>query len=172
MEQHEMHAEWIDVSTKFIEELISHISHGIFCVGTTSVRTIESLYWMGLKIFLNPEIDFDDLKIKQWDVYEDEFLKTNLSAKESLTSLLNYLSNKNLNRLFIQTQIIIAPSYEFKITNGIVTNFHQPKSTLLLLVSAMIGEKWREMYEYALSHQFRFLSYGDGCLLFNDLNSA
>jgi S-adenosylmethionine:tRNA ribosyltransferase-isomerase len=172
MEGHEMHSEWIDVSTKFIEQLIQNISHGVFCVGTTSVRTVESLYWMGLKTFINREIEFDDLKINQWEVYEEELFKANLSAKESLTSLLNYLTNKNLNRLFIQTQIIIAPGYEFKITKGIITNFHQPKSTLLLLVSAMIGEKWREMYEYALSHQFRFLSYGDGCLLFNDLNSA
>lgn len=172
MEQHEMHAEWIDVSTQFIEELISHISQGIFCVGTTSVRTIESLYWMGLKIFLNPEIDFDDLKIKQWDVYEDPLKNNNCSAVDALKALIHFLKGKKTERLFIQTQIIIAPGYEFKITNGIVTNFHQPKSTLLLLVSAMIGEKWKEMYEYALSHQFRFLSYGDGCLLFNDLNSA
>ena len=171
MEGHEMHAEWIDVSVQFIEQLIENISHPVFCVGTTSVRTVESLYWMGLKAFLNPEIDYEDLKIHQWEVYEEEFLKTNVSPKESLTSLLNYLINKNLNRIFIQTQIIIAPGYQFKITKGIVTNFHQPKSTLLLLVSAMIGEKWKEIYEYALTHHFRFLSYGDGCLFFCDRNS-
>jgi S-adenosylmethionine:tRNA ribosyltransferase-isomerase len=163
-----MHAEWIDVSTKFIEQLIQNISHPVFCVGTTSVRTIESLYWMGLKAFLNPQIEFEHLKINQWEVYEQDLLKTNLPAKDSLKSLLDYLNNKNLNRLFIQTQIIIAPGYDFKITNGMVTNFHQPKSTLLLLVSAMIGEKWKDVYEYALNHQFRFLSYGDGCLIIND----
>ena len=168
MEGHEMHSEWIDVSTKFIEQLIQNISHGVFCVGTTSVRTVESLYWMGLKTFINREIEFDDLKINQWEVYGEELLKTKLSAKESLTSLLNYLTNKNLNRLFIQTQIIIAPGYEFKITKGIITNFHQPKSTLLLLVSAMIGEKWKEIYDYALVHDFRFLSYGDGCLIYKE----
>jgi len=169
MDGHEMHAEWIDVSTKFIGQLIKYISNGVFCVGTTSVRTIESLYWMGLKTFLNPEIEFEKLKINQWEVYEDELLlRTNLSAKESLTFLFNYLINKNLNRLFIQTQIIIAPGYEFKITKGIITNFHQPKSTLLLLVSAMIGKKWKEIYDYALAHEFRFLSYGDGCLIMND----
>lgn len=166
MEGHEMHAEWIDVSTKFIEELIENISNDIFCVGTTSVRTVESLYWMGLKIFLNPKIVFEKLKINQWDVYEQELLRPNLSAKESLTFLFDYLINKNLNRLLIQTQIIIAPGYKFKITKGIITNFHQPKSTLLLLVSAMIGEKWKEIYEYALTHEFRFLSYGDGCLIY------
>ncbi|MDE3185382.1 MAG: S-adenosylmethionine:tRNA ribosyltransferase-isomerase [Bacteroidota bacterium] len=170
MEGHEMHSEWIDVSTKFIEQLIQNILNGVFCVGTTSVRTVESLYWMGLKAFINPKINFEDLKINQWEVYEDQFLKTNLSPKESLTSLLEYLNKKNLNRLFIQTQIIIAPGYEFKITKGIITNFHQPKSTLLLLVSAMIGEKWRDVYNYALNHQFRFLSYGDGCLIFSSQN--
>jgi len=172
MEGHEMHAEWIDVSTEFIEQLIENISHPVFCVGTTSVRTVESLYWMGLKAFLNPEIEFEDLKINQWEVYEDDLLKVNLSVNDSLSSLLNYLITKNLNRLFIQTQIIIAPGYKWKIANGMITNFHQPKSTLLLLVSSMIGQKWKEVYEYALTHEFRFLSYGDGCLLFNGQPSA
>ena len=166
MEGHEMHAEWIDVSTKFIEQLIENVDNKIFCVGTTSVRTVESLYWMGLKTFINPEIELEHLKINQWEVYEQELLQTNLTAKESLTSLFNYLITKNAHRLLIQTQIIIAPGYEFKIADGIITNFHQPKSTLLLLVSAMIGEKWKEMYEYALNNQFRFLSYGDGCLIY------
>ena len=166
MEGHEMHAEWIDVSTKFIQQLIQHISDGIFCVGTTSVRTIESLYWMGLKIFLNPEIERDDLKIKQWDVYEDPLKNNNCTAKESFECLLNYLKNKKTGRLFIQTQIIIAPGYQFKIVDGIITNFHQPKSTLLLLVAALVGDKWKDIYDYALTHEFRFLSYGDGCLIY------
>ncbi len=168
MEGHEMHAEWIDVSTKFIEQLIGNISNYIFCVGTTSVRTVESLYWMGLKIFLNPGIEFEKLKIDQWEVYDDELLKTKLSAKASLNYLLNYLIIKKTERLFIQTQIIIAPGYEFKIAKGMITNFHQPRSTLLLLVSAMIGDKWKEIYEYALKNNFRFLSYGDGCLITSD----
>ena len=196
MEGHEMHAEWIDVSTKFIQQLIQHISdgsrltvgggntahgalvspptdgnlknifNGIFCVGTTSVRTIETLYWMGLKIFLNPQIERDDLKIKQWDVYEDPLKNNNCTAKESLECLLNYLKNKKTERLFIQTQIIIAPGYQFKIVDGIITNFHQPKSTLLLLVAALVGDKWKDIYDYALTHEFRFLSYGDGCLIY------
>ena len=167
MEGHEMHAEWIDVSTKFIEQLIGNISQPVFCVGTTSVRTVESLYWMGLKTFLNPEIEIEKLKINQWEVYETT-LKDNLcSTAKALQSLLIYLKNKKTDRLFIQTQIIITPGYEFKITNGIITNFHQPKSTLLLLVSAMIGEKWKDIYDYALNNQFRFLSYGDGCLIYN-----
>lgn len=172
MEGHEMHAEWIDVTTDFIEQLIQNISYDVFCVGTTSVRTVESLYWMGLKSFLNPDIEFDNLKITQWEVYEDSLKNNNCSAKDSLQSLLNYLKNKQAKRLFIQTQIIIAPGYEFKIIKGTVTNFHQPKSTLLLLVAAMIGEKWKEIYQYALTHEFRFLSYGDGCLIYkNDFQS-
>ncbi len=168
MEGHEMHAEWIDVPAKFIEQLLQNISQPVFCVGTTSVRTVESLYWMGLKTVINPEIDFENLKINQWEVYEDPLHKNNCSAKESLQSLLKYLQHKKTGRLFIQTQIIIAPGYSFKIANGIITNFHQPKSTLLLLVSAMIGDRWKEIYNYALSHEFRFLSYGDGCLIYKE----
>jgi len=168
MEGHEMHSEWIDVTTKFIEKLIQNISQKIFCVGTTSVRTVESLYWMGLKIFLNPGIEFENLKITQWEVYEDPLKNNNCSAKDSLQSLLNYLKNKKTERFFIQTQIIIAPGYSFRIIKGIVTNFHQPKSTLLLLVAALVGEKWKEIYKYALAHEFRFLSYGDGCLIYKN----
>lgn len=168
MEGHEMHAEWMDVSVNFIKQLIENISGPVFCVGTTSVRTLESLYWMGLKAFLHPRIEYEDLKISQWEVYDEVLFKTDLSAKESLTALLNYLVSKNVNRLFIQTQIIIAPGYKWKIVKGMITNFHQPKSTLLLLVAALIGDTWRKIYEYALSHEFRFLSYGDGCLIFND----
>ena len=168
MEGHEMHAEWIDVSTKFIELLLQNISHGVFCVGTTSIRTVESLYWMGLKIFLNPELKFEDLKINQWEVYEGLLKDSVCSAEESLNSLLKYLQIKKIERLFIQTQIIIAPGYSFKIAKGIITNFHQPKSTLLLLVSAMIGNKWKDIYDYALTHEFRFLSYGDGCLIYQE----
>lgn len=165
MEGHEMHAEWIDVTANFIDELIQQIPNGIFCVGTTSIRTVESLYWMGVKILLNPKIKFEDLLIKQWDVYEDDFQNNPYNSVESLNALLNYLQNKKMGRLFIQTQIIIAPGYQFRIANGMVTNFHQPKSTLLLLVAAMVGENWKQIYEYALTHDFRFLSYGDGCLI-------
>ncbi|MDQ2721635.1 MAG: S-adenosylmethionine:tRNA ribosyltransferase-isomerase [Bacteroidota bacterium] len=168
MEQHEMHAEWIDVSTEFIQKLINNISLGVFCVGTTSVRTIESLYWMGLKAFLNPDIEFDDLQIKQWEVYENDLQKNDCSAEESLQSLLHLLKSQKVENLFIQTQIIIAPGYQFKIAKGMITNFHQPRSTLLLLVAAMIGENWKKIYDYALNHEFRFLSYGDGCLIFED----
>lgn len=168
MEGHEMHAEWIDVSTIFLQQLIDNLLNGVFCVGTTSVRTVESLYWMGLKTFLNPDINFADLKINQWEVYETPLKNNPCSAGDALHSLLKYLQKKKTEKLFIQTQIIIAPGYSYKVTNGMITNFHQPKSTLLLLVAAMIGGDWKKIYDYAMRHQFRFLSYGDGCLIFKD----
>ena len=166
MEGHEMHAEWIDVSTKFVDQLIKNISNGIFCVGTTSVRTIESLYWMGVKTALNPDAPIEKLEIKQWEVYGDDMGNNSFGAEEALKSLLNFLHAKKTERLFTRTQIIIAQGYQFKVVKGMVTNFHQPKSTLLLLVAAIVGEKWKSIYEYALNNNFRFLSYGDGCLIF------
>jgi len=167
MQGHEMHAEWIDASATFIEKLIQNIHHGIFCVGTTSVRTIESLYWMGVKAMLYPKATIEELEIKQWEVYESGLVNNSRSAEEALKSLSNFLHEKKTERLFTRTQIIITPGYRFRIVKGMVTNFHQPKSTLLLLVAAMAGEKWKSMYEYALKNDFRFLSYGDGCLIFN-----
>lgn len=166
MKSHEMHAEWIDVSTIFIEQLIKNSSHGIFCVGTTSVRTVESLYWMGVKAMFYPDAAIEDLEIKQWDVYEEDMVNNFTSPEDALKSLLIFLHDKKVERLFIRTQIIIAPGYQFRIIKGMVTNFHQPKSTLLLLVAAMAGTKWKSIYEYALKNNFRFLSYGDGCLIY------
>jgi S-adenosylmethionine:tRNA ribosyltransferase-isomerase len=164
MKDHEMHAEWIDVSTDFLKKLVANLKNDIICVGTTSVRTIESLYWMGLKTLINPSISIEDLALHQWDVYEEEFNNAKASPLSCTNALIDYLTDKKMDRLFIQTQIIIAPGYQFKIAKGMVTNFHQPKSTLLLLVAAMIGENWKDVYDYALTHNFRFLSYGDGGL--------
>jgi S-adenosylmethionine:tRNA ribosyltransferase-isomerase len=166
MESHEVHAEWIDVSVRFIEQLIKNISHGIFCVGTTSVRTVESLYWMGVKAMLHPDESIENLEIKQWDVYDEDMVNNFTRPEEALKSLLIFLHNKKTGRLFARTRIIIAPGYEFRIINGMITNFHQPKSTLLLLVAAMAGKNWKSIYEYALKNNFRFLSYGDGCLVY------
>ena len=167
MEDHEMHAEWMEVSTEFIELLLNNLKNEIICVGTTSVRTVESLYWMGVKTMLNSDQQVEELSIKQWEVYEDNLLKNICSAAEALNSLLQFLQKKKIKKLFIQTQIIIAPGYQFKLTKALITNFHQPKSTLLLLVAAMAGKNWKKMYEYALENEFRFLSYGDGCLIYN-----
>ena len=119
---------------------------------------------MGVKASINPQIK--ELNISQWEVYEEPLLNTCFSTKESLTALLNWLVNNKQERLFTQSQILIAPGYRFKVANAIITNFHQPQSTLLLLVAAAIGNEWHKVYEYALQNDFRFLSYGDGSLLF------
>jgi S-adenosylmethionine:tRNA ribosyltransferase-isomerase len=164
MQDHEMHAEWIDVCADMIEKLASEIDKTIVAVGTTSLRTLESLYWMGVKAILQPEIK--QLQISQWEVYEASLASSNISAKESLTALANWLKANKQERLFTHSQILIAPGYQFKIAKAIVTNFHQPQSTLLLLVAAAIGSEWKTLYKYALENDFRFLSYGDGSLLF------
>ncbi len=169
MEGHEMHAEWMEISALFIEQLLANITAGIFCVGTTSLRTIESIYWMGVKALMNPGISVDELAIKQWEVYENPLRENKYSSEKALHALLLFLKDNKRGKLLIQTQIIIAPGYQFKLTKGLITNFHQPKSTLLLLVAAMAGQEWKKIYEYALENEFRFLSYGDGCLIFQSL---
>ncbi len=166
MQGHEMHAEWIDVSVEMIEDLITQLNTSIIAVGTTSLRTLESLYWMGVKAKLQPAIK--QLNINQWEVYEEPLVNCSLSVEESLTALLNWLKKNNRQNLFTQSQILIAPGYTFKLANTIITNFHQPQSTLLLLVAAAVGNDWRKIYDYAMQNDFRFLSYGDGSLLFID----
>ncbi len=166
MQQHEMHAEYMDVTTDTIKNIVANIDNNITAVGTTSLRTIESLYWMGAKAKLFPESAIEDLEIHQWDVYEEPLASIHFSATDSLLSLLHWMDKNNCERMIAKTQILIAPGYYFKIVKAIITNFHQPQSTLLLLVAAAIGESWRKIYEYALENDFRFLSYGDGSLLF------
>ena len=163
MKDHEMHAEFIEVQTQLIEALINKIDIGIIAVGTTSLRTLESLYWLGVKTFLNPSISLNELTILQWEPYD--LADHNIDAKKALTALLNWMQKNSLQQLFTKTQIIVAPGYQFKIINGLITNFHQPQSTLLLIVAAITGEDWKRIYQYALDHAFRFLSYGDGSLL-------
>ncbi|MBH1958524.1 MAG: S-adenosylmethionine:tRNA ribosyltransferase-isomerase [Flavobacteriia bacterium] len=162
MEDHIMHAEYLNITTDFLEDLITKIQQPIITVGTTSTRTLESIYWMGNKIVQNPEISYEDLKITQWLPYETEAVAT---VEEAVNALLNWIKNTNQDHLSIETEIIIAPGYSFKIVKGLITNFHQPQSTLLLLVSALIGNDWKEIYKHALENDFRFLSYGDGSLL-------
>ena len=164
MQGHEMHAEWIDVSVEFIENLLLQLDKTIIAIGTTSLRTIESLYWMGVKVHLQPDIKH--LDINQWEVYEEPLANGNVKVVDALSSLVNWLKKKDQQRLFTQSQILIAPGYTFKIANALVTNFHQPQSTLLLLVAAAIGDDWKNIYDHAMQHDFRFLSYGDGSLIF------
>jgi S-adenosylmethionine:tRNA ribosyltransferase-isomerase len=165
MNEHDMHAEFIEVSAESVEKLIDHLDKTIVAVGTTSLRTIESLYWMGVKVIHQPAIEVDDLVIHQWEPYEIEHSGT--EVKDALTCLLQWMVKNGLNRIITKTQILIAPGYQLKIAKGIITNFHQPQSTLLLLVAAIVGEEWKRIYQYAMDNDFRFLSYGDGCLLWN-----
>ena len=162
---HEMHAEWIAVRRESIERLMAH---GGRCtaVGTTSVRTLESLYYVGVLLSRNPNASQEDLHVKQWMPYEYAAATTQpLTTLEALQHIADYLERNQLPVLHTSTQIIIAPGYKFHIVERIVTNFHQPQSTLLLLVSALVGKAWRSIYDYALKHDFRFLSYGDSSLL-------
>ncbi len=163
MDEHEMHAEFIEVSVPLIEKIIAKLNSPIIPVGTTSMRTIESLYWLGIKVILNPAIKLSELFVNQWAPYEID--ATDISASTALNALIIWMQKNEIEILITKTQIIIAPGYEFKIANALITNFHQPQSTLLLLVSALIGDDWKKVYAYAIENDFRFLSYGDGCLL-------
>ena len=161
---HEMHSEWFSVKKATIEQLINKEGH-VFAVGTTSVRTLESLYYLGLALEKNPDASPEELTIGQWEPYPQNEDFNALSVSGALKNLLSYMERNHLESLTTHTQILIAPGYSFKIVNGMITNFHQPKSTLLLLISAFVGGKWREVYDYALANNFRFLSYGDSSLL-------
>ena len=160
---HDMHAERIFVSRATVEKLLSHLGKPIIPIGTTSMRTIESLYWIGLKLLTN-EITSQVLKVDQWTPYKYEYEASNISAERTLQAILMFMDTYNLNEIHASTSVMIAPGYTFKIATGLITNFHQPKSTLLLLVSALIGDQWKDVYDYALRNNFRFLSYGDSCL--------
>lgn len=162
---HAMHSEWIGVRRESIERLLAHEGRCI-AVGTTSVRTLESLYYIGVLIRRSPDAAPEELCVPQWMPYEyAASAEPKLSTVEALREVLAYMDRHALPVLHTATQIIIAPGYTYHIVRGMVTNFHQPQSTLLLLVSALIGERWREVYDYALGHDFRFLSYGDSSLL-------
>ena len=165
IEGHTMHAEWIAVSRQNVEHLLAHDCSCI-AVGTTSVRTLESLYYIGVLIHRNPQVAPEDLHVPQWLPYEYETsTEEKLTSEAALHEILAYLDRNNMSVLHTATQIIIAPGYTYKIVKTMVTNFHQPQSTLLLLVSAFVGGNWRAIYDYALAHDFRFLSYGDSSLL-------
>lgn len=164
IEGHEMHTEYISVNRKTLEKLIAHHGKAI-AVGTTSVRTLESLYHIGITLLNNPNATEDDLHVKQWQPYEMSADAAATSAVDALQAIVHYLDCHKMETLHTSTQIIIAPGYEYKIVKAMVTNFHQPQSTLLLLVSAFVHGNWRKIYDYALGHGFRFLSYGDSSLL-------
>ena len=177
--EHAMHTEHVAVCRQTIEKLLKHDCQAI-AVGTTSVRTLESLYYMGRKVLRNPDVTEEELHVSQWEPYGETSSLVNVEreergerreesekcgVKECLGALLDWMDRRGLSVLHSSTQIIIAPGYDYKIVKMLVTNFHQPQSTLLLLVSAFVHGDWRRIYDYALSHDFRFLSYGDSSLL-------
>lgn len=165
IEGHTMHAEWISVRRNTIERLLAHDGRCI-AVGTTSVRTLESLYYIGVMLGDRPDATADELHVPQWMPYEYAAAPgQKLTTMEALGNILAWMDRTGLPVLQTSTQIIIAPGYEYHVVRTMVTNFHQPKSTLLLLVSAFVGGGWRGIYDYALAHGFRFLSYGDSSLL-------
>lgn len=168
MVDHEMHAEWMDVSKSTIKNILANLDKNFIAVGTTSLRTLESLYWLGVKLSIKNNrqpsgTSENSLMLFQWEAYE--LAKTNITTTDALQTLLNWMNKNKIEKLIAKTQLLIAPGYEFKIVNALITNFHQPLSTLLLLVAALIGDDWRKVYNYALQNNFRFLSYGDGSLL-------
>ena len=161
---HEMHSEYICVTRHNIERLLAHQGH-CTAVGTTSVRTLESLFYIGLKILQNPDIKEKDLHIDQWLPYDTADQCTDINSTDALQAILRWMDTNGCNALHTTTQIIIAPGYKYHIVERIITNFHMPQSTLLLLVSAFVGDDWKRIYSYALDNDFRFLSYGDSSIL-------
>jgi S-adenosylmethionine:tRNA ribosyltransferase-isomerase len=160
LEQHVMHSEYIAVTREAIDELRrARVAHRpVIAVGTTSARTIESLYWLGVKAHSG----HSELVVNQWDAYE---VPDGVEATAALTALIDRMDSQGVSTLITTTRLLITPGYQWKLARGLITNFHQPESTLLLLVASLIGEDWRRIYRYALDGGFRFLSYGDGCLL-------
>ena len=159
--EHDMHTEFISVERNLLVDLIK-ADGNVIAVGTTSVRTLESLYYIGLTLMQNPDATEEDLRVKQWAPYEKEHTT---STADALQAIIDHLDRNGLDRYLGSTQIMIAPSFKFRIIRGMITNFHQPQSTLLLLVSAFVDGNWKAIYDYALANDYRFLSYGDSSLL-------
>jgi S-adenosylmethionine:tRNA ribosyltransferase-isomerase len=158
---HEMHCEHFIIKAETLKMLLEYEGK-IIAVGTTSVRTLESIYWLGVKLLQNMGGYDEELILGQWDAYN---IESTYTVKDSINALLDYLCEMKSVFLRAATSIMIVPGYEFRLTSGIVTNFHQPRSTLLLLISAWTGEQWRDIYKFAIEKGFRFLSYGDSSLL-------
>jgi S-adenosylmethionine:tRNA ribosyltransferase-isomerase len=175
---HEMHAEVFEITTATLTDLIDIAKQKeinpaqytpVIVVGTTTLRTLETLYWLGVKLIRNPNLyESKDLHLVQWDAYEsnndtNNDSKPSIAVKDALYKLLSWMQSHQMKQLITSTQLMIVPGYTFKIANGLVTNFHQPKSTLLLIIAAITGDKWKSIYQHAIDKQYRFLSYGDGC---------
>jgi S-adenosylmethionine:tRNA ribosyltransferase-isomerase len=162
MLDHEMHAEVICVNKSLVDTLTGFRSK-VISVGTTTLRTLESLYWIGVKILQQGPPESDRIHLDQWEAYK---LTSLYSPGESFDAIKNWMNRIQKEEVVVTTRLMIIPGYEFKTTDTLITNFHQPRSTLLMLIAAFIGESWKETYKYAMEHDFRFLSYGDSSLLF------
>ena len=167
MVEHPMHTEPILVTAALLRQLLAHRPRPVVAVGTTSLRTLETLYWLGAGLVLNPAAlaTTGQLLVAQWQPYELAEAAATVSPEVALTALLRYLEAQGTDTLEASTRLLIAPGYRFRLVDGLITNFHQPESTLLLLVAALLGPNWRAVYEHALAHNYRFLSYGDSSLL-------
>jgi len=161
---HVMHSEKMVVTKQTVEQILDRLERPIIAVGTTSARTVESLYWLGVKLLRNSSLE--NPVVLQWDPYQDT-CQVEVSPRESLTALRSFLDQRQWSEYRGETQLMILPGYKYKLLSGLITNFHMPQSTLLMLVAAMIGEDWKKAYQYALENNFRFLSYGDCCLFYN-----
>jgi S-adenosylmethionine:tRNA ribosyltransferase-isomerase len=161
LSEHLMHEEFIEVTTSSLEHLLLKLQDPIIAVGTTSLRTLETLYWLGSKVKEDKNIPASELHLDQHYPYAQP---ADLSPKDALSTLLEWMNCQADKKLVAKTQLFIVPGYRFKIVKGLITNFHQPHSTLLLLVAALVGPDWKRVYAFALENGYRFLSYGDGCL--------
>lgn len=164
--EHIMHGEKFFVNRDLIEKILNKGGKKIIAAGTTSARTIESLYWLGIRLIENRSVKIENLKISQWEAYENKDA-AKFTLRDSMHALLDFMKFNDISTIECETEIIITPGYNFKVIDGLITNFHQPKSTLLLLIAAFTNGKWKDIYEYALENNFRFLSYGDSSLLLN-----
>ena len=162
--EHEMHTEHFVVNRPIIEKIVSNLGN-ITITGTTTVRTVESLFCVGVQVFENKDVCTEEFHVSQWEAYEYKEYDTRVV----LENLLSWMDAKDLGYIRCATQIMIVPGFKFRIVDRLITNFHQPKSTLLLLLSAFIGEDWRKVYGYALENGYRFLSYGDSCLFLHKI---
>jgi len=164
MQDHDMHSEWIEIDRVLLDKIIKQKESGakVIATGTTSARTLESIYWLGIRILNKDIADLSGVSIGQWYPYDHP---SATGVTEAINAVSEYMIRHDLAKIITKTQIIIAPGYTFRVIDGLITNFHQPQSTLLLLVAAITGDAWRDIYAYALNHGFRFLSYGDGSLL-------
>lgn len=156
--KHKMHSELFCISFDLLENILCYKKNKIIAVGTTTLRTLESVYWFGVKLSENKTTNFF---IEQWYPYENK----KISLEDSIGEVLNFMTRKNLRNLYGNTELMVVPGYDFKIVDLLITNFHLPGSTLLMLIAAFIGEDWKKVYDYALKNNFRFLSYGDSSLL-------